>query len=346
MAAAFRGRVIVQLELRNIVKSYGDHRALSDLSLACGRGEFLVILGPSGCGKTTLLNIIAGIVRPDSGRILSRGRDITALPPEKRNFGMVFQNYALFPNLRVVDNIVYGLGRTGGWSRASALDRALELMEMTGISPLADRYPATLSGGQQQRVALCRALAPRPEILLLDEPLSSLDAKVRSSLARQLRELQRRTGVTAVMVTHDQGEAFSLADRVALLNGGRVEQDDTPERLYTAPASLFAADFIGHMNIVSLPSINNGRLTGIRYEDVNVLPPTEMTLEKPHTWVARVEGISFMGQFRRLELLLNDCVTRVFADVRFSDCDFGEQSLVAVVLPRACWRPLAGGADE
>ncbi len=333
-----------QLELRNIVKSYGEHRALSDLSLACGRGEFLVILGPSGCGKTTLLNIVSGIVRPDSGRVLSRGRDITGLPPEKRNIGMVFQNYALFPNLRVVDNIVYGLGRAE-WSRASALDRALELMEMTGIAPLADRYPSTLSGGQQQRVALCRALAPRPEILLLDEPLSSLDAKVRSSLARQLRELQRRTGVTAVMVTHDQGEAFSLADRVALLNGGEVEQIDTPEQLYTAPASLFAADFIGHMNIVSLPAVNGGLLTGIRYEDVRVMPPTEMTLAKPHTWVARVEGISFMGQFRRLELLLNDCVTRVFADVHFADCDCAEQSLVAITLPRECWRPLNGGAE-
>jgi iron(III) transport system ATP-binding protein len=344
MAPPLRGRITVRLELRNIVKSYGDTRALSDCSLACGTGEFLVILGPSGCGKTTLLNIISGIVRPDSGRVLSNGRDITNLPPEKRTFGMVFQNYALFPNLRVVDNIVYGLRRSE-WSRGAALDRALELMEMTGIAPLADRYPATLSGGQQQRVALCRALAPRPGILLLDEPLSSLDAKVRSSLARQLRDLQRRTGVTAVMVTHDQSEAFSLADRVALLNAGKVEQDDTPERLYTAPASLFAADFIGHMNILSLPSINNGRLTGIRYEDVRVMPPTEMTLEKPHTWVARVERISFMGQFRRLELLLNDCVTRVFADAHCADCACEEQSLVAVSLPRECWRPLSGGAE-
>ena len=187
-------------------------------------------------------------------------------------------------------------------------------------------------------------MAPRPEILLLDEPLSSLDAKVRSSLAQQLRELQRRTGVTAVMVTHDQSEAFSMADRVVLLNAGRVEQEGTPEQIYLAPASLFAADFIGHMNIVSLPSINHGLLTGIRYEDVRVTPPTEMTLEKPHTWVARVERISFMGQFRRLELLLNDCVTRVFADVHFSDCACEEQSLVAVTLPRECWRPLAGGA--
>lgn len=335
----------VQLEIRNIVKSYGGQQVLNGLSLVCGRGEFLVILGPSGCGKTTLLNIVSGIVRPDSGQIVSNGRDITSMPPEKRRFGMVFQNYALFPNLKVVDNIMYGLTRPR-WNRTAALDRALELMEMTGIAPLADRYPATLSGGQQQRVALARALAPEPEALLLDEPLSSLDAKVRSSLAVQLRELQRRTGVAAVMVTHDQSEAFSLADRVALLNGGGVEQEGSPEQVYFNPASVFAADFIGHMNILSLPAVNDGRLVGIRFEDVRVAPPTEMTLDKPHSWVGRVERASFMGQFRRLELLLNDHVTRVYADVPLSAGDFPEQSLVAVCLPRESWRILAGGSGS
>jgi len=334
--------VTVQLKIKNISKSYGDNQVLVDLNLECNKGEFLVILGPSGCGKTTLLNIVSGIVRPDSGRIVSNGLDITDLPPEKRNFGMVFQNYALFPNLRVIDNILYGLKHSRR-DKGAALDRALELMDLTGITPLADRYPSTLSGGQQQRVALARALAPRPEALLLDEPLSSLDAKVRSSLALQLAELQRRTGVTAIMVTHDQSEAFSLADRVILLNDGKVEQVGSPEEIYSAPVSLFAADFIGHMNILSLSSINDGRLTGIRYEDVKVSSPTEMTLEKPHTWVARVERVSFMGQFRRLELLLNDCVTRIFADVLLSDGLYEDQSLVAVSLPREKWRSLSGG---
>jgi ABC-type spermidine/putrescine transport systems, ATPase components len=155
--------------------------------------------------------------------------------------------------------------------------------------------------------------------------------------------LQRRTGVTAIMVTHDQSEAFSLADRVILLNDGKVEQVGSPEEIYSAPVSLFAADFIGHMNILSLSSINDGRLTGIRYEDVKVSSPTEMTLEKPHTWVARVERVSFMGQFRRLELLLNDCVTRIFADVLLSDGLYEDQSLVAVSLPREKWRSLSGG---
>ncbi|MDR0363366.1 MAG: ATP-binding cassette domain-containing protein [Planctomycetota bacterium] len=334
----------VQLELRNIAKSYGDNQVLADLDLRCRKGEFLVILGPSGCGKTTLLSIISGILSPDSGRVFSGGRDITSLPPEKRNFGMVFQSYALFPNLRVVDNILYGLKRSQ-WSKTAALDRALELMELTGISPLADRYPATLSGGQQQRVALARALAPKPEVLLLDEPLSSLDAKVRSSLALQLRELQRRTGVAAVMVTHDQGEAFSMADRIVLLNKGRVEQEGTPEQLYGKPASLFAADFVGRMNILSVSSINDGILTGIRYEDVQVSAPTEMTLGKPHTWVARIERVAFMGQFCRLELLLNDFSTRIFADVLFDKDKYKEQSLVAISLPRDRWCHFSGETD-
>lgn len=335
----------MRIRLDNIHKAYGDNQVLADLSLACGEGEFLVILGPSGCGKTTLLNIISGIVRPDAGRVLSGGRDITRLPPEKRRFGMVFQNYALFPNLRVVDNILYGLPHSRR-DKGRALERAVELMDLTGIAPLADRYPSTLSGGQQQRVALARALAPSPDALLLDEPLSSLDAKVRSSLAVQLRELQRRTGVTAVMVTHDQSEAFSLADRVILLNKGKVEQAGTPEEIYLNPASLFAADFIGHMNILSLSAINDSRLTGIRYEDVKVVPPTESVLEKPHTWVGRVERASFMGHFRRLELLLNDGVTRVFADLPLAESTFAEQSLVAVSLPREHWRLLIGGADS
>lgn len=334
-----------QLELQRVAKSYGDHRVLDDLDLVCGAGEFLVILGPSGCGKTTLLNIVAGIAAPDSGRVWSGGRDITALPPERRRFGMVFQHYALFPNLRVLDNILYGLPR-GRRHRAEALDRAMELMDLTGLAPLADRYPSTLSGGQQQRVALARALAPRPDLLLLDEPLSSLDAKVRGSLATQLRELQRRTGVAAVMVTHDQHEAFAMADRIVLLNRGRVEQVDTPEGLYRRPASLFVADFIGRMNVLNLDAINDGRPTGIRYEDVVVRPPTEMTLDKPFTWVARVERANFMGSFRRLELLLNDFTTRVYADVSPEDGDgnFAEQSLVAVGFPRERWCALAGGA--
>ncbi len=336
----------MRLELRNIAKSYGGNQVLANLNAQCRKGEFLVILGPSGCGKTTLLNIVSGIVSPDSGNIFLGGNDITSLPPEKRGFGMVFQNYALFPNLRVVDNVMYGLKRSE-WSRAKALDRAMALMEMAGIAPLANRFPSTLSGGQQQRVALARALAPEPNVLLLDEPLSSLDAKVRSSLALQLRELQRRTGVAAIMVTHDQSEAFSIADRIVILNRGGVEQAGTPREIYANPASLFIADFVGRMNILNIPSINNGRLTGIRYEDVNVTAPTEAALGTPYTWVARIERVCFMGQFVRLELLLNDFVTKIFADV-ISGIDgidgYREQDLVAVRLPREKWRELDGGA--
>ncbi len=320
------------LRLDNIGKSFAGAPALDGVSLALAKGEFVTILGPSGCGKTTLLSVLSGIITPDGGAVLLENRDITAWPPEKRNFGMVFQNYALFPNLTVQDNITYGLYAR---PRAEANQRAAELIALTALHGLEKRYPAELSGGQRQRVALARALATNPAVLLLDEPLSALDAQVRMALGQELLRLQRETGITTVMVTHDQQEALALADRVVLMNGGRVVQAGEPQTLYAAPATPFAADFIGHMNTLTLPEINAGKPAGIRFEEVLVAEPSEKILKQPNTWVGQVEHVALMGSFHRLTILLNDFRTRVHADVprAASGKSFARRNLVAVTFP-------------
>lgn len=305
---------------------------MADVSLDFAQGEFVTILGPSGCGKTTLLSIISGITAPDSGRLLLNGVDITTLPPEKRNFGMVFQNYALFPNLSVLDNITYGLFAR---PRREALERARTLMDMTGLLGLEDRLPLELSGGQRQRAALARALAPDPNVLLLDEPLSALDAQVRMALGQELLRLQRETGITTVMVTHDQQEALALADRVVLMNNGTIVQQGNPQTLYAKPATAFAGDFIGHMNTLSLAAIHGGKPAGIRFEEVRVAAPSEHALAQPNTWVGQVRHAALMGPFHRLEILLNDFRTRIYADIprSASETAFAVGDLVAVSFP-------------
>ena len=317
-------------------------KALDKVSLTLAEGEFVAVLGPSGCGKTTLLQVLSGLEDLSGGRLMFRGRNISGLPPERRRFGLVFQSYALFPNLSVRENIGYGL-HGSGWTRAGRGRRVEELISLTGLAGLENRCPGQLSGGQQQRVAVARALAPAPELLLLDEPLSALDARVRQTLGRELRAIQRQTGVTAVLVTHDQGEALALADRIILLNQGRVSQVGTPEELYARPRGRFGAEFIGHMNILALPELAGGRRLGLRYEDVEVASPTEATLRRPHTWVGRVERRTMMGPFHRLELLLNDFTTRIYADVPRSLGGnlFQEGDLVAVGLPEQRWYDLA-----
>ncbi|MBE9605237.1 putative 2-aminoethylphosphonate ABC transporter ATP-binding protein [Acetobacteraceae bacterium H6797] len=232
------------LTVRHLHKRFGRFEALRDVSLTVNAGEFVCFLGPSGCGKTTLLRAIAGLDQASAGRIDQGGRDITYLPPAQRDFGIVFQSYALFPNLTVAQNIAYGLhGRE--WPKARREDRVHELLDLVSLASHAHKYPAEISGGQQQRVALARALAPEPNLLLLDEPLSSLDAVVRQILRQELRSLQRRLGITTIMVTHDQEEAMSVADRILVMSNGRVEQMGTPEEIYRRPASAFIADFIG-----------------------------------------------------------------------------------------------------
>ncbi|MCB1776994.1 MAG: putative 2-aminoethylphosphonate ABC transporter ATP-binding protein [Candidatus Competibacteraceae bacterium] len=249
----------IYLKVDNVVKKFGSFVALKDVNLEIYRGEFICFLGPSGCGKTTLLRAIAGLDIQTSGRIFQDGVDVSALPPSERDFGIVFQSYALFPNLTVRRNIAFGL-ENRKLSRAEVNRRVEELLETVGLREHGNKYPAQISGGQQQRVALARALATSPGLLLLDEPLSALDAKVRMRLRHEIKELQRRLGVTTILVTHDQEEALAMADRVVVMNHGCIAQVGTPQEIYSTPSSAFVADFIGSMNF----------LTGTRLEGQRV----------------------------------------------------------------------------
>ncbi|MGE0846954.1 MAG: putative 2-aminoethylphosphonate ABC transporter ATP-binding protein [Flavobacteriaceae bacterium] len=235
------------LKVRNLWKAFGDFYALKDISLDVAEGEFVCFLGPSGCGKTTLLRAIAGLDLQSQGSVEQAGRDISALPPSGRDYGIVFQSYALFPNLTVERNIAFGL-ENAGLPRKQIDERVAELLKLVDLPTQARKYPAQLSGGQQQRIALARAIATSPGLLLLDEPLSALDAKVRVHLRHEIKELQRQLGVTTIMVTHDQEEALSMADRIVVMNHGVIEQIGTPTEIYRHPASLFVADFIGETN--------------------------------------------------------------------------------------------------
>lgn len=230
-------------------KSFGTQRALNGVSLSIREGEIFSLLGPSGCGKTTLLRLLAGFDTPDTGRIHLAGKDLTALPPERRPVNTVFQNYALFPHLSVRDNLAFG-PRLAGWPRQEMRESVDRMLALVRLETHADRRPAQLSGGQKQRAALARALINRPRLLLLDEPLAALDLKLRQHLLVELAALHREVGTTFLYVTHDQTEAMSLSHRIAVLNEGRVEQVDTPEQLYRHPASAFVAAFIGDTNLV------------------------------------------------------------------------------------------------
>ncbi len=235
------------LELRRVRKSFGSFTALDDIDLSIRRGEFVCFLGPSGCGKTTLLRIIAGLETQTAGTILQAGRDISIEPPAGRDYGIMFQSYALFPNLSIADNVAYGLVNRKQ-SRAQVGPRVDELLKLVGLPGSGAKYPSQMSGGQQQRIALARALATSPGLLLLDEPLSALDAIVRVHLRNEIRALQRKLGVTTIMVTHDQEEALSVADRIVVMNHGVIEQVGTPMQVYREPASPFVADFVGKVN--------------------------------------------------------------------------------------------------
>ena len=243
----------------SLSKYFGSFPALSDITFSIARGEFICFLGPSGCGKTTLLRCIAGLETQTEGEIRVDGRDVSWLPPSRRDFGIVFQSYALFPNLTVAANVGFGLvnQRVG---RDAVEQRVDELLSLVDLSGHAAKYPAQLSGGEQQRVALARALAPSPGLLLLDEPLSALDAKVRARLRREIRDIQDRLGVTTIMVTHDQEEAQTMADRIFVLDAGRIEQMGTPSEIYDAPATPFVADFIGVMNFLPVTVVDQGHV--------------------------------------------------------------------------------------
>jgi iron(III) transport system ATP-binding protein len=239
------------LELQGIRKRFGEHEVLKGVDLAVYPGEILALLGPSGCGKTTLLRVIAGLESPDEGRVLLEGQDITPLPPERRGIGFVFQDYALFPHLTALGNVAFGL------KGKDRLERARRALERVGMTLFQDRKPGELSGGQQQRVALARALAPGPRLVLLDEPFSSLDAGLRAATREEVRKVLKETGTTAILVTHDQEEALSFADRLGVMRGGRLLQVGTPEEVYLRPKTPFVAQFLGRTNL--LPGEGKGR---------------------------------------------------------------------------------------
>jgi len=247
------------IELRDASRAFGPVVALDRVALTIAPGEFFALLGPSGSGKTTCLRLIAGFDHPDSGQVLLDGLDVTDVPPFERNVNTVFQDYALFPHMNVADNVAYGL-RVRGIAAAERRKRALEMLDLVQLESFADRKSTQLSGGQKQRVALARALINQPKVLLLDEPLGALDLKLREEMQTELKSLQQRLGITFVFVTHDQGEALSMANRVAVFNAGRIEQLDTPRALYTRPKTAFVAGFVGSANVVE-PELA-ARLTG------------------------------------------------------------------------------------
>jgi putative spermidine/putrescine transport system ATP-binding protein len=235
------------LELQSLTKRFGDTLVVDGLSLRVDKGEFVSLLGPSGCGKTTTLQMIAGFVEPSSGSINLGGRDLTKIKRAARGLGIVFQSYALFPHMTAAENVAFGL-QMRGVARADQVKRVDEALALVGLSGLSDRHPRRMSGGQQQRVALARALVIKPDVLLLDEPLSNLDAKLREEMQVELRQIQRSVGTTTILVTHDQGEAMALSDRIVVMNSGRIEQVATPTGIYGTPATAFVANFLGKTN--------------------------------------------------------------------------------------------------
>jgi iron(III) transport system ATP-binding protein len=310
----------VHLRVRGATKRFGAFTALDDVSLEVESGKLVCFLGPSGCGKTTLLRVIAGLEAQDAGSIEIGGRDVSRLPPAQRDFGIVFQSYALFPNLTVAQNVGYGLVNRRKRRREIAA-RVAELLQLVGMPEQGAKYPAQLSGGQQQRVALARALASSPSLLLLDEPLSALDARVRLHLRDEIKTLQRRLGVTTVMVTHDQEEAMAMADRIVVMNRGRVEQVGSAAEIYARPASAFVADFVGEMNMLAGVVAGPGRVQvgalafecpalGARAQGERVrlgLRPEEVRIRgvdaaAANTVAVEVELLDFLGAFCRATL--------------------------------------------
>ncbi|HEX5591680.1 MAG TPA: ABC transporter ATP-binding protein [Candidatus Limnocylindrales bacterium] len=341
------------LELTGVQKHFGTTVAVDDFNLSAARGEFVSFLGPSGCGKTTTLRMIAGFEVPTKGRITLDGTDITNRPPNRRNVGMVFQSYALFPNMTVADNVGFGL-KVRKRPTDQIRKRVGELLELVHLGDKGARYPYQLSGGQQQRVALARALAFEPEVLLLDEPLSALDAKIRVALRHEIRSIQRQLGITTVYVTHDQEEALSLSDRVVVMSEGRIEQAGTPFEVYNFPATGFVASFVGTLNVLPAAVIDPaaGRLS-VAGQEIRIARPIEaraggaLTLALRPEMVSlgegpagsnhlrgRVADVSFLGSIVRIRVEVADGVVVVLDEFNEPTLTLPElDSTIAVSFP-------------
>ena len=310
----------VGLRVENIEKVYDENIALNGVSLDIRPGEFVCLLGPSGCGKSSLLRIIAGLDRPDEGSVYINDRNVTRLPPQRRNFGIMFQSYALFPNLTAFENVAYGL-RNKKIKTRDADERVNRLFEMIKLSNAKNKLPAQMSGGEQQRVALARALATEPDFLLLDEPLSALDAKVRLSLRKQICAIQREMGLTTIMVTHDQEEALTMADRIVVMNKAEVMQCGTPEEVYQTPENPFVADFIGSINFISkrkdhiYQADDDSGVFAIRPEKIHLRKQPEENSVR-----GVIEDIEFRGSFYRVSAVIRHVARRdtsICVDVPF-----------------------------
>lgn len=295
------------IEFRDVSRVYGEVRAVDRVSLTVQAGEFFAMLGPSGSGKTTCLRLVAGFETPDSGSVLLNGRDVTDDPPYARAVNTVFQDYALFPHMSVLENVAYG-PRVRGQRKDDWRKRAAEMLELVQLGHFGDRRPAQLSGGQRQRVSLARALINQPPVLLLDEPLGALDLKLREEMQIELKNLQRRLGITFVFVTHDQGEALSMADRVAVFNHGKIEQLDTPRALYTKPTTAFVARFVGSANVVTgeLAQRLSGRAEpfAVRAENIRLRSPNAATNGDTMSCVGEVADVQYHGAMSRWQVRL------------------------------------------
>ncbi len=325
------------LDIKNITKRFDKQTALNNVSVSIQKGEFVCILGPSGCGKTTLLRIIAGLEPANGGQVFIDGKDATDLPAAKRNFGIVFQSYALFPNMTVMENILFGLRQKKEFSKDGRLDKAFHALRLVDLFEHRHKYPRELSGGMQQRTALARAIALSPAFLLLDEPLSALDAKVRQKLRREIRAIQQNLGITTIMVTHDQEEALTMADRIMVMNNAVVEQIGTPREIYDHPSTPFVAGFIGSMNFYQ----SGGETCAIRPENVEITDRQGV-----YDFKARVRTLEFKGPMTRVYGTLSD-TSEICMDIpseRMAELRLNENGFVFLRMPPECVTKYAGAA--